>query len=151
MKSIAKNPRAHFDYEILDTLEAGIELFGHEVKSAKLGNVSLKGSYVTISGSKQEVSLINAHIGSYKHAGNLSDYDPTRSRRLLLHRKEIQKLIGKKQEQGLTLVPLEIYAKRARLKVKIAIARGKKKYDKREAIKRREQEREIARAVRRKN
>ncbi len=136
MPTLATNKRAYYDYEILEKLEAGLKLLGHEVKSAKSGNISLKGSYVTIS--NHTASLLNAHIGAYSKAGPLPGYDPTRSRPLLVKKRELRYLLGKTHEQGLTLVPLSMYTKRNLVKLEFAVARGKKKFDKREAIKERE-------------
>jgi SsrA-binding protein len=146
MSTLAYNKRANFDYEILDTYEAGLVLFGHEVKSVKTGHVSLKGSYVTIkkSGNKlPELMLINAHISLYKKASNIINYEPTRPRKLLLKKNEIKHLIGKKDEQGLTLVPIKLYTKHSKIKLEFGIGRGRKKYDKREVIKKRETDRSI--------
>lgn len=148
MAVIAKNHDAYFNYNIDRELEAGIILTGQEVKSAKAGHVSLKGAHVTIRG--HEAYLMNAHISPYKYAGELPDYDPTCSRKLLLKKEEISRLIGKYKAQGIAIVPLEFYTKRGLVKVKLGIGRGKKKYDKREVIKRREDERKIARALREK-
>ncbi|MEW6408403.1 MAG: SsrA-binding protein SmpB [Patescibacteria group bacterium] len=145
MKTIIYNKRAKFDYEILETFEAGIVLVGHEVKSAKNGNVSLKGAYVVIqqTGPKgtPEAWILNMHIGVYKQAGKIPNYNPTRSRKLLLHKKEINYLIGKQRQKGLTLVPISIYTKKSRLKLEFGLGRGKRKIDKREKIKEREFER----------
>ena len=141
MPVLAVNKRANFDYEIRQTFEAGIVLTGQEVKAIKSGQVSLTGSFVTIKSTKgklSEVYLTNAHIPLYKYAGNVPGYEPARSRKLLLKKKEIQYLISKTQEQGLTLVPLKIYTKRSLIKIEFAVARGKKKHDKREMIKKRE-------------
>ena len=146
MAVLAKNKQAYFDYEIQETLEAGISLMGHEVKSAKTGNVSLKGSHVAIN--RGQANLVNLHISPYKYAGALPEYDPTRSRKLLLNRKEIDSIIGKYKIAGYAIVPLELYTKKGLIKVKLGIARGKKKWDKRESIKRREAERKIKRAIR---
>ncbi|MCM8787562.1 MAG: SsrA-binding protein SmpB [Candidatus Omnitrophica bacterium] len=149
MKTLAFNRRAKHDYKISETFEAGLVLTGQEVKSAKQGNVSLKGSYVTIK--NNEAWLLNAYITPYKMAGPLPGYDPTRSRKLLLKKSELKSLIGKKQEKGLTLVPLCIYNKKGLLKLEFGIGRGKKKYDKREDIKKKEARRKIERALRNKN
>lgn len=149
MALIAKNKEAFFNYEIEETLEAGIQLLGHEVKSAKSGQVSLKGAHVTIHGS--EAVLVNAHIAPYKYAGELQGYDPARSRKLLLKRKEIDSIIGKYKISGYAVVPLELYTKKGLVKVKLGIGRGKKKWDKRESIKRKEADRKISRALRGKN
>ena len=146
MPVLARNKRAYYDYEISDKYEAGLILYGHEVKSVKTGHISLKGAYVTVKRSAKvlpELYLINAHIPKYAKASTIADYDPTRSRKLLLHSREINKLIGKKTEQGLTLVPLKIYTKHSLIKLEFGIGRGKKKIDKREAIKKRELDRQI--------
>lgn len=148
MPTFAQNPRARFDYDILKTYEAGIVLTGQEVKAVRGGNVSLKGAYATLHG--EELWLLNAHIGAYKKAGPLKDYEPTRSRKLLLHNREIKELIGKVQSQGLTLVPLSLYTRGRRLKVELGVARGRKKYEKREVIKKRAADREIRERLRQK-
>lgn len=152
MKTIAFNKRVKFDYEILETHEAGIVLRGHEVKSAKQGNVSLKGAYVIIQHTgpqgKPEAWILNMHIGLYKQAGKMPQYEPTRSRKLLLHKKEIDYLMGKQKEKGLTLVPISLYTKKGQIKLEFGIGRGKKKIDKREKIKEREAKRRIDRAYR---
>ena len=145
MPVLAVNKEANFNYEVLDKYEAGIVLFGYEVKAVRDGNVNLKGSYINFSGSKKglpEATLNNAHISLYKHASTIKDYDPTRPRRLLLNKKEIMRLFGKEKEQGLTLVPLKIYTKNSFLKLEFALARGKKKYDKREDMKKKDLDRE---------
>lgn len=147
MPILATNKRAHFDYIIEKKYEAGLILFGYEVKAVKTGHVSLKGSYITLK--KQSgrnlpgLYLINAHIPRYQYASTVKNYDPTRSRPILLHKKEISHLIGKKQELGLTLVPLKLYTKHSFIKLEFGLGRGKKKYDKRAAIKKRETERQI--------
>lgn len=138
---LATNKRARYDYEILERLEAGIELLGHEVKSTKLGRASLRGSFVHIRGG--EAWLTNATIAPYEKAGRLPDYDPTRSRRLLLKRTDLNRLIGKHATERATIVPLAMVVKRGLVKVEIALARGKRKYEKREAIKQREDERRM--------
>jgi SsrA-binding protein len=146
MPTLAYNKRAKFDYEILATYEAGLVLFGHEVKSIRTGHVSLKGAYVTVKRTSKnlpELLLINAHISMYKKASGIKDYDPTRPRKLLVKKNEIKHLLGKKDEQGLTLVPIKIYTKRSLIKLEFGIGKGKKKYDKREAIKKRETDRTI--------
>ena len=138
MKSIAFNKRAKFDYDIKETFDAGLILEGHEVKSAKSGNVSLVGSYVKVSA--KSASLIGAHIGPYKYAPK-EDYEPTHSRKLLLNQSEINQLLGK--EKGLTILPLEMFiTSRGLVKVTIGIGRGRKKEDKREYIKKRDTKRE---------
>jgi SsrA-binding protein len=144
MKALAVNKKARFEYDLKDTYEAGLVLTGAEVKAAKSGNISLTGSYVTISG--DSVYLVNCHIGPYKYAPNES-YDPTHTRKVLLNKKEINELIGK--EKGLTIVPVQVYTTgRGLIKLTIAIARGRKKEDKREYIKERDTKRDIRREVR---
>lgn len=141
------NKRANFDYDIEETYEAGLVLLGHEVKSIKTGHISLKGSYVAFKKVKSkilsEAYLINAHIPLYKLAGLRPNYDPTRPRKLLLTKKEIAYLLGKKQQPGLTLVPLKIYTKRSFIKLEFGVGKGRKKFDKREVIKKRELDRSI--------
>lgn len=141
----AVNRRALFDYEILEKYEAGIELHGFEVKAIKTGHINLAGSYVIIK--ENEAWLLNATIPPYQPKNTPSDYNETRSRRLLLHKSEIKELIGKSAQRGLTLVPLRVYDKKSRIKLEFGVARPKKKYDKREVIKRREAEREIERKL----
>jgi SsrA-binding protein len=142
---VITNKRAYFDYEILETIEAGIVLSGQEVKSVKLGQVSLKGSYVTVKDG--EVWLINAHISPYKMAGPLPDYDPVHPRKLLLHKKQIDSLIGKSKIKGLTLLPLKVYTKKGKIKILIGLGKGKKKYDKRAVIREREEKRKIQKVL----
>jgi len=144
-KIIATNKKAFHDYFVLEKLEAGICLVGTEVKSSREGRVNLKDSYAIVKGG--ETYLMNCHISPYSH-GNRENHDPIRARKLLLHQKEIRKLIGKTQEKGLTLVPLRMYLKRGRIKVELAVARGKKLYDKRESERRKEMEREARAATR---
>lgn len=147
MSTLAINPRAKFDYDILKKYEAGIVLTGQEVKSVRAGNVSLKGAYATLHG--EEVFLLNAHIGPYKKAGALLGYEPTQTRKLLLRRREIKELIGSIQSQGLTLIPMSLYTRGRRLKLELGLARGRKKYEKREVIKKRATDREIRAALNR--
>jgi SsrA-binding protein len=147
MPTLVTNKRARFDYDILATLEAGLVLQGQEVKSVKAGSVSLKGAFVTMR--NNEAWLTNAHISKYPQAGPLPDYDPTRNRKILLNRRELKSLIGKRKEAGLTLLPLSLYTKRNRIKVSIGIGRGKKKYEKRETIKKRDIDREIRQRMKR--
>lgn len=135
-KVYAQNKKASFEYEIIDTFEAGLVLEGHEVKSIRTGHINLKGGFVTFH--REEPMLINVHISKYKHAGNLENYDPERSRKLLLKKKQILFLRGKLQEKGLTVVPLSVYNSGSKIKIEIGIGRGKKKYDKRRAIKERD-------------
>jgi SsrA-binding protein len=141
------NKRARFDYELLESFEAGIRLAGHEVKAVKAGQINLTGSFVVLhAGHKPTLNLINANIHLYPGAGKIA-YDPTRSRALLLHRREINYLIGKLQQKGLTLVPTRVYTKNNLVKLEFALARGKKKFDKRETIKKREVDRSIRRIM----
>jgi SsrA-binding protein len=142
MKLLAKNRRATFDYAISEKLIAGLVLSGAEVKSAKLGHVSLKGSFVSIKDG--EAWLNNAHFTPYNLAGNRSGLDPTRLRKLLVHRKQLNELIAAKQ-RGLQLVPLALLEERSLVKLEVGIGQGKKRYDKRETIKRRTQELEARR------
>ncbi len=145
MPTLAINKRAHFDYEISETYEAGLSLKGYEVKSVKNGHISLRGAYVSIRNlhGKPEAYLVGAHISLYPQAGKMESYLPTRERKLLLNRKEISHLIGKRQETGLTLVPLKIYTKHSFVKLELGVGRGRQKEDKRAAIKKRETERQI--------
>jgi SsrA-binding protein len=142
---VATNRKAYHDYEIEDKLEAGIVLRGTEVKSLREGRVNLRDSYASVD--RGEVILHHCHISPYSH-GNIMNHDPVRPRKLLLHRKEISKLLGQTQQKGLTLVLLRIYfTPRGQAKVEIALARGKKQHDRREAIKDREAGREVERAM----
>lgn len=153
MPGLAYNKRAKFDYEISQTYEAGLVLLGHEVKSIKTGHISLKGAFITVKQTEKdlpELYLINAHIPKYAKASSVTDYDPYRSRKLLLKKSQIKYLIGKKQEQGLTLVPIKMYTKRGLIKMEFGIGRGKKKIDKRETIKKRDVERKIRTLTKRK-
>src|SRR6266498_3154880 len=143
-KLIASNKKAYHDYFVLQKLEAGLELTGTEVKSLRNGKANLKDSYVMIKG--DEAFLLGAHISPYSH-GNLQNHDPERPRKLLLHKREIEKLHVQIVEKGLTIVPLRLYFKKSRVKVEIAVVRGKKQYDKRETEKRREADREAAAAM----
>lgn len=146
MPSLAYNKRANFDYELLEKYEAGLVLLGHEVKSVKTGHVSLQGAFVVFRKTERknpELYLINAHIPLYKKASTVKNYDPERPRKLLVKKNEIKHLLGKKQEQGLTLVPLKIYTKHNFVKLEFAVGRGRKKFDKRELIKKREADKRI--------
>ena len=145
LESIARNKRARHDYHILDTWEAGLVLTGTEVKSLRDGKANLADSYAVVNGG--EVFLLNLHIAPYEQ-GNQFNHEPTRTRKLLLNKKEIRKMIGSVERQGLTLVPLELYFRRGRAKVALALGKGKKLHDKRETARERDAEREIARAVR---
>ncbi|HSE28329.1 MAG TPA: SsrA-binding protein SmpB [Gemmatimonadales bacterium] len=142
-QSIARNPRATHDYHILDTWEAGLVLTGTEVKSLRSGKASIKEAFARVG--RGEVWLEGMNITPYEQ-GNRWNHDPVRSRKLLLHRKEIERLIGAVEQKGLTLVPLELYFSRGKAKVKLALGRGKKVHDRREDVKRRDAEREMARA-----
>ena len=145
MKPLAQNKKAYFDYEILEKFEAGIVLIGQEVKAIKTGHISLKGAYVVIK--DNELFLIGANIPPYQPKNAPTDYLPERSRKLLLRKAEIKHLIGKSRQKGLTLIPLKVYTKRGNIKLEFGIARGKKKYDKRETIKKRDFDREKARTL----
>ena len=141
---IADNRKAGFDYHVLETFEAGVAMLGTEVKSARERRVNLRDSYCKLD--RGEAYLLGAHIGQYSHAG-YAVHDPTRARKLLLRRDELNKLLGRTVERGLTIVPLRMYFKRGRVKVAIALAKGKKTYDKRETIRRREADRETRAAI----
>ncbi len=147
IKTIATNRKAYHNYHVEDSVEAGIVLTGTEIKSIRMGRVSLGEAYVRPENG--ELWLLNAHIARYE-AGSYMSHEPGRPRKLLLHRKQIDSLISKVSEKGLTLLPLKLYIKDSIAKVEVALARGKKLYDKRESIARRETEREIGRAVKRK-
>jgi SsrA-binding protein len=142
--NIADNRKAAHDYHFLETFEAGIVLVGTEVKSIREGGVNLRDSFARVESG--EVWVYNIHVSTYRNRGT-SDHEPTRRRKLLLHRQEIRKLIGRSAEKGLTIVPVRMYFKSGRVKVAIALARGKKAHDKRETIKRREADRETRAAV----
>lgn len=144
LKIVCQNRKAYHDYQIEETIEAGIQLSGTEVKSLREGKVNLKDSYVLIKDS--EAFLFNCHISPYSH-GNIMNQDPLRTRKLLLHRKEIEHLRGKAQQRGYSLIPLKIYFKGPYAKVEIGLARGKRLYEKREIIKEREAKRAIERAM----
>ena len=142
---VSHNRQARYLYEILETYEAGLELFGTEVKSIRAGRINIQDGYALIKNG--EAWLLNAHISPYNASGQYFNHEPRRTRKLLLHHQEIRKLIGKVEQQGLTLVPLKIYLKRGWVKVSIALARGKKVYDKRETIKQRQDQRDMQRAM----
>lgn len=144
LKVVCQNRKAYHDYQIEETIEAGIQLYGTEVKSLREGKANLKDSYVLIKDA--EAFLFNCHISPYSH-GNIMNHDPLRTRKLLLHRKEIEHLRGKVQQKGYALVPLKIYFKGPYAKVEIGLARGKRLYEKREAIKEREAKRAIEKAL----
>ncbi len=142
-KVVATNRKAYHDYHIDETFEAGLVLVGSEIKSIRAGRVNLRDSYAQIRGN--ELWLVNTHIAPYQQAGR-DNHEPRRPRKLLLHRREINRLLGKVQERGYTIIPLRLYLKNNRAKVEIALVRGKKLYDKRRAIAEREFDREIQRA-----
>lgn len=144
-KIVSDNRQARFQYEILETYETGIELVGTEVKSIRAGRVNLRDGFALVR--NNEVFLHNVHISPHKTASQVFNHDPTRTRKLLLRRDEIRKLVGKVEQQGLTLVPLKVYLKRGWVKVDLALVRGKKLYDKREDAKRRDDQRDIQRAL----
>ncbi|HXX58837.1 MAG TPA: SsrA-binding protein SmpB [Thermodesulfovibrionales bacterium] len=144
MKIVCQNRKAYHDYSIEETIEAGIQLLGTEVKSLRDGKANLKDSYVLIKNA--EVFLLNCHISPYSH-GNIMNHEPLRTRKLLLHRKEIERLRGKSLQKGYTLIPLKIYFKGSHAKVEIGLAKGKRVYEKRETIKEREAKRTIERAM----
>ncbi len=148
IKSIAKNKKAGHDYFIDDSYEAGIELFGTEVKSIRAGQVNLKDSWCDIKNG--EIFVNGMHISPYEK-GNIFNRDPNRSRRLLMHRREISKLYGLVQQQGIALIPLEMYFSGSRVKVKIGLCRGKKLYDKRDDMAKRAAQRDIERSLKERN
>jgi SsrA-binding protein len=144
VKIVATNRKARFEYFLLDTFEAGIELRGSEIKSIRAGQISLAEAYVHVDG--QQAWLMDAHIAPYEQAAK-ANHDPLRQRRLLLHKDEIQRLYNVIRQKGVTIVPLRVYLKDGRAKVEIATAKGKKLYDKRETIARRDIERELQRSL----
>ena len=144
IKIIANNRKAHFNYFLSDFLEAGIELKGTEIKSLRVTGATLNDAYVVIR--NDEAELINMHIKTYDH-GNLFNHDPLRTRKLLLHKKEIRWLAQKIKTEGYTVVPTKIYLRKGKAKIEIALAKGKKNYDKRETIKKRDIDRELAKGM----
>jgi SsrA-binding protein len=142
--NIAENRKAFHDFHLLESFEAGLVLLGTEVKAIREGRVNLRDSFARVEDG--EVFLYNVHISPYSHRG-YADHEPLRRRKLLLHRDEIRKLVGKTVEKGMTLVPVRLYFKNGRVKVSVSLAKGKKDYDKRETIKRREADRETRAAV----
>lgn len=144
MPSLASNKRAVFDYTILETFEAGLELAGYEVKSIKTGRARLQGVYAIIRG--EEAYIVGMHIPPYQQANMPPDYDPDRTRRLLLRKVQIRYLLGKMSEKGLTLVPIQVYTKHGFIKVELGLGRGKKAPDKRQKIREREENRRIERS-----
>ena len=143
-RPLADNRKAGYDFHLLEHFEAGLVLAGTEVKSIREGRINLRDSFCRLE--RGEAYLLNAHIGQYSHGGYAS-HDPMRPRKLLLHREELNKLLGKTAERGLTIVPLRMFLKNGRVKLEIALAKGKKTFDKRETIRRREAERETRAAV----
>lgn len=142
MKILAQNKKAFHDYELIEYFEAGIVLEGTEVKSCKAGKINLRDAYVRIK--DNEAFVLNMNISHYEQ-GNIMNHEPTRTRKLLLHRREINKLVGKSQEKGLTIVPLKIYLVKNLVKMEIALAKGKQAHDKRNTIKEKDLKREISR------
>jgi len=145
MTVLATNRRAHFDYDILETFEAGLSLRGFETKAVKKGMAKIQGAYVIIR--NNQALLVGMHIPPYQAANSPDGYDPERTRELLLHKKEIKYLLGKSAEQGLTLVPLKVYTKRNLVKLGFGLARGKKAADKRQKIRKREEHRKMLRVL----
>jgi len=148
IKILSDNRTASHNYHLADRFEAGLVLTGTEVKAARDGKIQLKESYGEVAGS--EAWLVNAHIGQYSH-GNIMNHEPLRRRKLLLHRKEIDKLLGETREKGLTLVPTKLYLKNGRIKLELAIGRGKKLHDKRESAREREMQAEARAGLRRRS
>lgn len=146
MKIYAENKKVYYNYEILEKFEAGLVLIGTEVKSIKSGRVNIQGSYIIIK--DQEAYLIGAKIPAYQPKNAPADYNSERNRKLLLKKSEIKYLLGKSQTKGLTLIPLKIFDKNAKIKMEFAIGKGKKKWDKREKIRKKDIEREISRQLR---
>jgi SsrA-binding protein len=146
MPTLVENKKAYFNYEILEKFDAGIELLGPEVKSLKNKRGSLEGAHVIVRGG--EAFIVGMHIPPYQLNNTPKDYDPIRNRRLLLVKKEIDAIAGAESKKGLTIVPISLYTKGRKIKVSIGIGRGKKKYDKRETIKKRDMERDVAREMR---
>ncbi len=144
-KILARNRKASFDYHLLELFEAGLVLKGSEIKALRAGQISIKEAYVRTNG--REAWLVNAHIAHYKPA-NRDNHDMRRERKLLLHKKEIEKMWEEVQRKGSTIVPIRVYLKNGRAKIEIAVAKGKQKYDKRQSIKKRDAEREMQRALR---
>ena len=144
IKVLNDNRQAGHNYHLLERFEAGVALTGTEVKAAKNGKIQLKDAYAEVEGN--EAWLMNAHISQYSH-GNRENHEPTRRRKLLLHRQEIDKLLGKTREQGLTLIPTKMYLKNGHIKVELAVAKGKKLHDKRETERKREMEAEARAAI----
>ena len=145
MQSLLENKKAHFNYEILEAYEAGLQLLGLEVKSLKSKNGNISGARVLIRG--DEAFVVGMDIPPYQSNNTPKEYERQRTRKILLHKKEIASLAGKGEERGLTIVPIKVYIKNGRIKMEIAVVRGKKKFEKREKIKKRDIEREIGRSI----
>ncbi|MFA5935416.1 MAG: SsrA-binding protein SmpB [Patescibacteria group bacterium] len=143
MTAYAENRKAKHDYDALETIEGGLELLGHETKSIRTGGAKLTGAYLTMR--KNELWLVGAHVSAYSKAGPLPDYNPTRDRKVLISRKELESLRGKIQQKGLTLVPFSLYPRGRRIKLSFALSRGRTTYDKREKLKGRDIDRELRR------
>lgn len=148
LETVARNKKAYHDYFVLESFEAGIELFGTEVKSVRQGKINLKDAWCSIEDG--EIFVNGMHISPYEF-GNIFNRDPVRKRRLLMHKREINRLFGQTKQQGLTLIPLSAYFNRGRLKIQVGLCKGKKNYDKRESIARKDAEREAARELRSRN
>jgi SsrA-binding protein len=144
-KVIAVNKKARFDYHIIETYEAGVVLTGMEIKSIRAGNINLQEGYIRPA--ENEMFLLGVHIRQYSHSGGIKEYDPVRSRKLLLHKHEIDKLRGRVEAKGMTIVPLKLYLKQGRAKLEIGLAKGKDSPDKRKSIKDRDVKRDIERAL----
>lgn len=145
MKVLSENKKAYFDYQILEKYEAGISLIGQEVKSIKLGRMGLTGSYVVVR--NNEIYLLGANVPPYQPKNAPPGYDPQRTRKLLLRKSEIIYLFGKSQQKGLTLIPLKVYTNNGKIKIEFGVAKGKKVFDKRETIRKRDAEKEISREL----
>lgn len=145
MNILSENKKTYFNYEILEKFNAGLVLNGQEVKSSRLGRANLKGAFIVFK--KSEAFLINASIPPYQPKNAPRNYDPSRARKVLLKKNELNYLLGKSRQKGLTIVPLKMYTNKKRIKLEIAVARGKKQFDKREKIKKREIERETGRIL----
>ena len=141
MAELARNKKASFDYKLLETLEAGLLLLGHEVKAVRTGKMGISSAYIMARG--EELYLVGATISPSQPLNTPSDYNPARERKLLLHKDQIAYLLGKSREKGLTLIPTRVYTARHKIKLELAVAVGRKKFDKREQIKKREAQREI--------
>ena len=148
MKTITENRKIQYDYEILEKYKAGIVLLGQEVKSIKLGRINISGAFVVLKG--EEPYLLGANVPAYQPKNTPRDYEPERSRKLLLTKEEIKKLLGLSEQKGLTLKPISVYTEAGKIKIEFGLLKPKKKFDKREKIKKRETEREIERALKEK-